>query len=417
MKQFLGRIIRKLSKYINIDLIYFTNKGKYLLLAHIITLLMRFLLSVVLARSLSKVIYGQYSFVLSVVGTLLIFTLPGMDSALMIASAQKKDGFYMQALKSKLKFSIFGVLILIGISIYFFITNNSHLALPILITALFFIPFYVFLIYTLLLIGKKQFKRYSLYYMISGTIPTLITVIIILLSKDLTLIILGWFGITSLINIYFFKKTLKLRKNNIRDKKLLSYGKSLTLINLISNILVNIDKLLVTYFLGFIDLAIYAIANIFPTQLKDLLKTVGIPLVFPDFSVLNKETLYKKIISKLWLLFLLAVLFSLIGLLLVPFLITLFYGTKYMGSVLYARLLFLSMIFGLPSMFITMGILTAQRKQKELYIINTSTALVNIALLLILIPKLGLLGVALSRIFGKFFAFILSLIALFRLKR
>jgi len=134
-------------------------------------------------------------------------------------------------------------------------------------------------------------------------------------------------------------------------------------------------------------------------------------------SVLDKKVLYKKIMSKLGLLFSLVILFSLIGLLLVPYLITLFYGAKYTGSIFYARLLFLSMIFTLPFIFITSGILIPQKKQKELYVIKTLTPLVNVILLLILIPKLGLLGAVLSRIFSRFFGSILSLIALFRLKR
>ncbi len=417
MKQLLGRTIRKLSKPLNLDLIYFTNKGKYLLFAHIVSLLMRLFLSAVLARSLSKVVYGQYNFILSVVGTLIVFTLTGVNSALTIASAQRKDGFYLQALKSKLKFSVFGVLILIGISIYFFITNNSHLAWPILITALFFIPFYVFLLYFPFLNGKKYFKKYSLYSIVTETIPVSITIIVILLSKNLTLIILSWFCITSLFNIYFFKKTLKLRKNNLGDKKLLSYGKSLTIINFLSNVLVNIDKLLVSYFLGFANLAIYTIASMFPEQLKRLLKAVGVPLVFPDFSVLDKNEVYKKIKKRLWLLFSLAILVSLIGLLSAPYLITLVYGAKYTDSIFYAKLLFLSMIFALPFAFINLGVLIPQRRKKELYVLNTLIPLVNIGLLLILIPKLGLLGAVLSRIFSRFFGFVLSLIALFRLKR
>ncbi len=416
LKQFLYKTIKKVSKYLNLDLAYFAHKGKYLLLAHIVSVLMRLLFSVILARFLSKAIYGQYSFILSIVGTLIIFTLPGMNHASIIASAQKKDGFYLQALKSKLKFSIFGVLSLIGISIYFYITNNPNLALPILIAALFFIPFYVFLIYLAFLNGKKQFKRYSLYYILLETIPILITIIVLLLSKNLTLIILSWFGITSLLNIYFLKKTLKLRENNIGDEKLVSYGKSLTFIGLISSILVNIDKLIVTYFLGFGNLAIYTIAGIFPTQLKRLLKEVGIPLIFPGFSVLDKKEVYKKIRKRLWLLFSLGVLVSLIGALLIPYIILLFYGVKYTNSIFYARLLFLSMVFGLPSIFILSGVLIPQKRKKELYVINTLIPLANLVLLLILIPKFGLLGAVLSRLFSRIIGFILSLIALFRLK-
>ncbi len=417
MKQFLSKAIKKVSEYLSLDLIYFANKGKYLLLAHIVSLLMRFLLSVVLARSLSQIIYGQYTFILSVVGTLTIFTLAGMNPALNIASAQKKDGFYLQALKSKLKFSIFGVLSLIGISIYFYVIKEVHLILPILILALTFIPYYVFLAYSPFLKGKKYFKRYALYNIISEIIPISITILVVLLSKNLTLIILSWFGITSLFNIYFLKKSLKLRNNDTKDKNLLSYGKSLTFINIVSMVLLNVDNLLITYFLGFKGLAIYAIAKIFPTQLKNLLKIIGIPLVFPDFSVLDKKALYKKIKSKFWLLFSLVILSSLIGLLLVPYLITLFYGAEYESSIFCARLLFLSMIFALPFIFITTGILTAQKRQKELFVIKTLTPLVNIVLLLILIPKFGLLGAALSAIFSMFFGFILSLIALFRLKK
>ncbi len=415
MKILLRILLLRLSKYLGIDLNYFAKDASYILTAHIVSLITGFFLTIAFARGLSQTTFGQYNFILAIVGTLFVFSLPGLDASITIASAHNRDGFYKRAIKSKLKLSFFGVFILMLIALYFFKRHDPHLAIPLLVSTIFFIPFYVFSSYLSFLNGKKLFRPYSIYKIISRVSITSFIIIVIFLSKNLTLVILCWFGVAGLLNLYFFKKTLKLRKNDIQDSELLNYGKHLTVIELISSTLAQFDKLIVTYFLGFVDLAVYAIAQVTPDQLKNLVKTM-IPLVVPTFAVLDSKHLYRKVRSKMWIIFLLTLVASLVGIILVPYFIPLLYGNNYSSSVFYAQLLFLSMIFAVPATFIMHAILVPQKRKKSLYFINTSIPLINIVLLLFLIPKFGLIGAVLSIVISRLLNFVFVFVAMQKLR-
>tara|TARA_Y100000310_G_C20656176_1_gene802089 strand:- start:179 stop:1420 length:1242 start_codon:yes stop_codon:yes gene_type:complete len=404
-------MIKKLEKLLGINLEYIIKGGSYLLSSHTISIVLRLFLSIALARFLTKQVYGQYSFIFSIIGVVAIFALPGMTSATIRAVARGYEGTYLKIIKTKIKYALIGFFILVCVIIYFVFKNDLHLAKYLLIAAIFFIPQYCLLEYTNFFIGKKYFKKVAIFDIVTIAIYTTLTIVVAYLTRDLFWIILTLTGSISISYFIFFLISLKYKKNNQTKKGLIKYGKHLTLIEAIPLIGVHVDKLIITYFIGFEALAIYAIALIIPQQMRDVTKSI-IPIFIPKFSELNPKEVYPKIRKKLLYLIILSIVFGLVMIILAPHLIPLIWSQKYIGSIYYAQLLIVATVVVLPTI-VLMNLLKAQKKKKEIFKINIFITFLKIALMIILIPKFKLLGVVLSifiyRIIGSIYAYYLTI--------
>ena len=76
------------EKYIKTDMVYLARSGFWLLFGQGTTLLSVLALSIVFANFLPKETYGTYKYILSLTGIFSIFTLPGMTTALIRATAR-----------------------------------------------------------------------------------------------------------------------------------------------------------------------------------------------------------------------------------------------------------------------------------------------------------------------------------------
>jgi len=79
-----------------------------------------------------------------------------------------------------------------------------------------------------------------------------------------------------------------------------------------------------------------------------------------------------------------------------PYILPFLYSQKYVDSVLYAQILLISVIFGIPTKFLRVGLFPAQKKVKELLKLRIATLISEVILLIILISTLGLLGVVIA---------------------
>ncbi len=410
-KKFGKRCIDKLENLLGINLRYIFRGGSYLLSSYSISIVLRLFLSIALARFLTKQVYGQYNFIFSIIGVITIFALPGMASATIRAIVRGYEGTYLKIIKTKIKYALIGFFILSCIIIYFIFKNDLHLAKYLLIATIFFIPQYCLVEYTNFFIGKKYFKKVAIFDIITVIIYTTLTIAVAYLTKDLFWIILTLTGSISISYFIFFLISLKYKKNNQTKKGLIKYGKHLTLIEAIPLIGVHVDKLIITYFMGFEALAIYAIASIIPQQMRGVIKSI-IPIFSPKFSELNQEEVYPKIRKKLLYLIILSIIFGLVMIILTPFLIPPIWGQKYIGSIYYAQLLIIAVAIAIPTI-VLMNLLRSQKKKKEILKINIFITFLKIILMLILVPKFKLFGVVLSifiyRIIGSIYVYYLTI--------
>lgn len=243
--------LRWSEKYTKTDMVYLTKGGFWLTTGQIISSASVFVFAVIVANFLPKETYGTYKYILSIASILSITSLSGMNASITQAVARGYDGSFMQALKAKIRWGILGGLASIATSTYYYLNNNTTLALSFLMISI-FIPFInSFTIYQSYLSGKKVFNKLTAYVGLSQIISTLISITVVCLTNNIFAILLAYFMSWTILRGLFLKQTLKKHElNTAKDPQTMSYGKHLSLIGVIGTIASHIDKILIFHYLG-----------------------------------------------------------------------------------------------------------------------------------------------------------------------
>jgi len=399
LKESLSRLLTSIATSSMMDLNYFLRGGLWLMGAHIIISMSSFLLVIVFANLLPKEIFGNYRYVLSVTSILAMASLPGMNTAITQAVAQGQTASIHPALRAKIRWGLLGGLASLLLASYYYFNENRTLAMAFSIVALFLPITNAFELYTSVLYGKKKFDVAAKYSTVCHTVSTLFLVTTVVLSNNLAMILLSYFIPWTVLRLFFFHLTInRSLADKTFDSRTLSYGKHLTLMTVITTTATYLDRILIFHYLGTVQLAIYSVAIAFPEQMKAMLKIVQ-TLVLPKFSQRKKEEVKESVRIHSWKLgfaILMAIFLYLVG---APYIFDLFLP-NYTDSLFYSQLFALSLITGVA--VLPNAALQSQRAQKELYLCNTLTSLLQIALLFGLTRTFGLTGVIAARVIGRF---------------
>ena len=395
IKKNIIKLLLWIQKWTKTDMIYLARGGFWLTFGKIISAFSSFLLSIIFANLLTKDIYGVYKYILSIAGILTLFSLSGIETALIRSIAQGFEGSYKKALKVKIKWGAIGGLASMLLSLYYYLNNDLTLSLCFVIAA-FFLPFMDPLaIYCSILSGKKDFKLNSIYSSISQVVPALIMILILLFTKNIFLVVLTYFAANTTVRLFLLLLTIKkLKLNNEENKETLSFGKHLSLMGAIGSAADQLDKILMFHFLGSASLATYSFALAPVSQLKTLLKSTT-SLALPKLSERKKDETKKTLPPKLIKFFLLLVIIVFTYILISPFLYKIIFP-QYIDSIKYTQLYALILLL-FPQKLISAA-LTANGRKKPLYIISITEPTIRICLLFILLPLYGIYGAIFAQI-------------------
>lgn len=399
------QLLRKSESFFKTDVVYLVKGGFWLISGHGFSLAAGLILTIGFANLISPDTFGTYKFILSATGILTAFSLTGLPSALTRSAARGFNTPLKSICLENLKWSF---LVFIGglvTAIYYFLNENSTLAIGMLIAGS-FSPFISSTsLYAAFLEGKKDFRKNTFYGMVRNIAPIISLLLTIYLTDNPVAIILVYFVANTLINTALFLR-IAMRQETTKDtdESLLSYSKHLSLMEIIGRIGSHIDKVLVFHFLGPAQLAIYtfAIAPVDQIQtVKKFLRTLAIP----KFSSRTLSELQESMPRKSFLVLLFSTAIALVYVLLAP----LFYRIVFPQ---YTEAIVLSQIYALvllltPNILFTEALVSHQ-KTAELYIIKTVAPIIKIALIVVLIPLYGLVGLIVALILGKLLGLIMT---------
>ncbi|MDI6591331.1 MAG: oligosaccharide flippase family protein [Patescibacteria group bacterium] len=387
-----------MEKYIEIDMVYVAKGGFWWLLGRICIFLITLGTMAAFANLVSKETYGAYRYILSVMGILAIFTLPGMDTALIRAVAKGYEKMIFPCAKSKFFWALIGSGICFIISIWYFFYQNFPLGISFLIAGI-FLPFYnTFSLFLYFWQGKKRFDIQSQYLILYYLLITLVLIPVIFLTDNLILIVFVYFLAQTLFGAIFFKLTLRKISNQNEEKETVSFGKHLTLMGSAVLLGEGIDKIIIWHFLGSVAVAIYSFAQIPILRIRELIPIF--PLALPKLSEKNLKEIKKGIFEKFLKLFFFSIPFALFFILISPYLYKILFPA-YSESIPYFQVLSLILILAPFSLLGTS--LVAEMKKKELYIIQFATPFLQIILFLVLIPFYGIWGAIFAILISQIF--------------
>ena len=390
----------QLSGVLGLDLRYFIGGGLWLLLPFTVNNLLGIIRTIFFARLLEQEVYGQFTFVNATVGTLAILTLPGISTALVETVARGNWGSMIDAARARALWGSLGTLAMTSLSLYFYSQGQYQLVIAMLISGV-FLPFVsAFQVVQPYHSGRKQFKMVGL-----------IRTGIVILSTSLLLLVL-WLGggliwlvlVDSASKLIFYFTFFLFAKSEVldspHDPEVVSYGRALTGAQAIGSIAAYLDSVILGFTAGFVDVAIYRIASVFPNNYKSLTKMLS-TLSLPKLAEHpNKRVYTQQTRRQLFYLLAINLTFVIVIIAIIQFIIPILYGEHYKSSVIYAQLLMLSFIFGLPNSFFVAA-LQARKQTRAIAHANLIFGGLQIGALLIFVPILGIMGIVLSRIISR----------------
>jgi len=391
--------LRWSEKYTQTDMVYLMRGGFWLTLEQGITSLAGILLAVAFANLVPKETYGVYRYVLSLVGILSVFTLGGMNTAIARAVARGSEGMLLPAFKTRLAWGIIGGIASLGAAGFYFSRGDIALVFCFLIAA-FFLPLMDSLtLYESFWEGRKLFKTRAIYNIFVRIFAVAALAATLILTKNLFLILLAYFFFYTLFRfICFWIAIRKAASCQKQDSETISYGKHLSLMNVMGVVSSQLDKILLWHFLGPVALASYILAITPVDHLGNLFKNI-FPLSVPKFSQQSLETIQATLFKKIAKLALVGVCFIGLYVILAPWIYKLFFPI-YLESVPYSRFYTIVTLLMIPQIPL-LAVLAAQMKKKELYIVKFTSPALRIALVFILLPLYGIWGAILTIIFTQ----------------
>lgn len=392
-KAYIHRLLRWSEKYTKTDMVYLVGSGSWLGLGQVAASLSALVLAILFANLVPEETYGTYKYVLSIVGMLSIFTLPGLNTPLAQGIARGKEGAFLTSVKTKMRWGMIGLFTSFILALYYLSAGNTTLALSFFIAGIFIPVMDPLNLYNTYLQSKKLFKETIQSYVISQIIATAIIAAALFFSGNLFLILLAYFVSWTALRYLFHRITiLKFPPNTEDDHGIIEQGKHLSFIGGLSTIAANIDSLLIFHFLGAAPVALYTLATAPIDQMRGLFKNI-VPLALPKLTERSIRQINILFHRRLVLLFGIGLAGAVIYAFFAPLLFTLLFP-KYVAGINISIAFAFTLALQLPLSFF--GAVTQSKINlypKSWFYWASVPQLVLIVSMLTLIPLFGLWGI------------------------
>ncbi|MFN3692513.1 MAG: oligosaccharide flippase family protein [Candidatus Paceibacteria bacterium] len=347
-------------------------------------------LTVLLANSLSENDFGTYKYLLTIFGFISVIALTGFATSVTRSVARGYEGELQAGIKTSLRYSFGMVALGLGISGYYLWQGNLVIGLGSLVATLTAPLINALPLYTALINGRHDHKNYSIVGILINVVPVLASLITLYFTTAiLTLFAVYMVSQVVLHIVLYYVVTNHYKPNNKRDHQSTTYGKHLSLMNILGGVSYQLDKVVIWHVLGPVQLAIYTIA-IAPAQQLRYLNKILTTITLPRFSQRSLTHLQSTMMPKLLALLIVSIGIVLAYVAVAPFLFS-YFVPGYTEAIIYSQ------VFAFLILFFPAGLLQeaikAHADTKALYIIQTVIPGLKIILLLVLTPLFGIFGV------------------------
>jgi O-antigen/teichoic acid export membrane protein len=248
-------------------------------------------------------------------------------------------------------------------------------------------------------VGKARFDLSLWVSIVWGSMMIAATLAIIAFKQSALLMLIAGMGIQASVYLYYSRKNpppSEQGQDQKNTKAIIRYGWQMTLVGLPSNLVWYFDKILISKYLGFSQLAVFTIANLLPEKIKTFLKQFFV-ITFPkqakgSDSIERRRKLTKAVLIGILIFSSGIALYIIASPLLIPLLFP-HYNTK--ETIFLTCLSSLTLITTPATLFVQY--LEAQGMIRETQIANWGAAGIFAIALFTLIPLYGLVGAIVAR--------------------
>jgi O-antigen/teichoic acid export membrane protein len=409
MHKFLSRF----NPFVNQNISYIVKNGSILAFGRGVGIFLALALTYVLANYLPVAMYGNYKYVLTILGILNLVTLPGINTAIVRAVSMGAERAVMTGIKTRVLWGFFATIPTIGIAVYYHLHNNVGLWNAFLLCALFIPILYSFTPYASFLNGKNYFKKLALYNITNSATLSVSLIIAILFIEDISFLTLIGIYLTAMTlpRIILFLLNYKNINKEKDDKTIINYGKHLSAIKGASVVAGSLGSILLFSLAGAPELALFFIA-IAPIEhirsFLQILETLFIPkIASKQWNIVSFGKLFRLtfplIISTVCITF--AYVFT------APFLFTALFP-KYIDAIFYSQLYAFSIPFTMLNI-VLLSVLKAKQLKKIQYISGGFDIATNMCIVIPATYFFGTMGILVGIIVSKILLFALLSVLLF----
>lgn len=397
----LGHVRRRFG----VDAHYFFHNSLYVLIAYAVSILRGLVTGFLAVRLLSVEDFGQYQFVLSLVGTVGAFTLAGLVSSIAREVAlHDKQAPLRPVLAIYAVWNVLSALVLIILGLVGS-TRSAEDLMPFLIIA--------GILYVPNMVSVQMFggiTRGTGEFVLASRASLFINTVVALMALVLLLYWPSGFGLYVIITsvpavVYTVLVLRSLRKFPAWSSPvpILKYAWQLTIITLPVSLSWYVDKLVVTQYFGLRQLAILSVALLVTEQVKTLNKEL-LPIVFRKQAILQSTASVRRRILRFVLAGMVCMaagiaMYIWISPILFPLLFPLYIAD--MQSILQLNTIAACTLIVVPLTIIPQY-LEAQKHLRSLLVSNWTAALLFILCVIVLVPNIGLLGAVIARAVFRF---------------
>jgi O-antigen/teichoic acid export membrane protein len=386
-----------------LDFTYLVNGGFWLTVSQSASVISVLSISFVFANYVDQADYGVYKYIIALSAIFSLFSLTGISQSLVQAASQNHLPFLRTSFRASLLFGLSITFIGTASAVYYFLNNNMTLALGCIVIALFkpiinssqlIIP-YMQGVRMFSTLAKLQILR------IAATTATLLPVIFF--TNNIIYMVAAYFIPNAVISVSIYllgSQKVPYLKGSPPSiyQKYMSYARHTSIRNVLTGFSYTLDKILAFHYLGATELAVYAFAIAIPEQLKGIFKNLSV-LILIKFTGYNMERIKKGMLKKSLLLGSILMTLTILYIAVAPVIYNLLFP-NYADSILISQIFALSF----PAMVAIFPVeaLKSQMHERDLHILNTSTAVVLIIAVYIGITQFGLIGLIIGRVIVRY---------------
>jgi O-antigen/teichoic acid export membrane protein len=309
-----------------------------------------FLASVAMANAFSKETYGRYQLINAATTVVATFCLTGLSDAALISAAKSKDGNLAAVIRQRLSAGALGAVAIVvwGFARY---RDDPAMLLAFVVAGALFAPIQLQSIWQAFTNGKRRFRLLTLgqVALAAANLAGVAAFVAVGATSDdmLPYVVLASQGLIAAVGLLLQLQIHRMKQNDDVDASIVRYGHHVTVASLLSWVFAS-DRLILGEVLTAADVAVLSVAIVLPAQVKiffTAFEQVFLPRVTAAPSVAGAWQYMKRHMTKLWATY---TLLGIVGFVLLPIVIPLFFSHRYVEAVPFAKWLWLSTCLSSP---------------------------------------------------------------------
>ena len=386
MKSKVKLLISWVGRLLGFDAAYFAKNSFWVSFKNGVGMLVGFCLSIAWARLASKQVYGQYTFVLSIMYLLTFLSVPRFNFALSQAVAKGYEGALKQTTKVSFLGSLVAGLAFLAVASRYFYLGDPGLGYSFIWVAIFFPLLFGLKTYDHFLIGKRRFDRSAQF----AALSSVLTGISLILALRLPILVFLYLLINGGGNVVFWNYTRSLVRNKKKDPDVVRFGMYLTGLSLAAMLMSRFGQVLLNQFQGAEMLATYTIAMVIPSAIQNQLQNL-IDVAKIKVADRGRQQLVGVWRRHGWKWLGLGLGTAALLWLTLPVVIPLIYSNKYNDAVIYAQVASLALILWPVNTFIG-ELVVLEKKKKIIALSHFIPSVPSMILLPLMISRWGIWG-------------------------